>query len=75
MDHESIRMVVCQKFAELLNRPFRRGMIGYIDKENPAGANLHRDEDVNTRKVALTETKKSQATIALAWLPTNAAQR
>jgi hypothetical protein len=46
VDHESIRMVVRQKFAELLNRPFRCRMAGHIDMENPAGANLHRDEDV-----------------------------
>src|ERR1700722_17152771 len=46
VDHESIGMVICKKLTKLLDRPFRRGMIGYIDMENPAGANLHRHEDV-----------------------------
>ena len=30
MDHESMRMVECQKLAELLSRPFGRRMVGHI---------------------------------------------
>ena len=47
MDHESIGMVVCEEFTELLNRPFRSRMVGHVDMQNPPRSNLHRDEDVD----------------------------
>lgn len=50
MNHKSILMVIGQKFAELLNRPFGGGMIGYVDMQNPTGTNIHHHEDVEDTK-------------------------
>ena len=46
VDDETIRMVARQRFPELLQRPFRRGMGRGVVVENPAGSDLHDDEDV-----------------------------
>jgi hypothetical protein len=50
VDHESVWMVVGDQLTELLNRPFRVWVIGHIDMLNLAGANLHRDENVDNAK-------------------------
>ena len=57
MDDEAVGMVARQRFPELLQCPFRRGMGRGVAVEN--------------RKAAVITTKKSQATMTLAWLRTN----
>ena len=46
VDDEAIGMITRQRFPELLQRPFRRGMASDIVVENPARFDLHDDEDV-----------------------------
>src|SRR5215831_5516377 len=46
MDDEAIGMISRQRFPELLERPFRRGMGRDVVVENLAGSNLYDDEDV-----------------------------
>src|SRR5215471_16903291 len=46
VDDEAVRMVTRQRFPELLQRPFRRGMGRDVEVENPAGSDLQDDEDV-----------------------------
>src|SRR5258707_9896912 len=46
VDDESVRMIARQCFAELLERPFRRGMGSDVLVENLAGSDLHHDQDV-----------------------------
>ena len=59
-------MIEGEKFAELLNRPFSRWMRGDVEMENSSRAYLHGYKTYKTRKVAVTDMKKSQATIAFA---------
>src|SRR5215471_10027554 len=46
MDEEAVGMTARQRFPELLERPFRRGMGRYVLVDNPAGSDLHDQEDV-----------------------------
>ena len=46
VDDEAIGMITRQRFPELLQRPFRRGMASDIVVENPPRFDLHDDEDV-----------------------------
>src|SRR5215472_6286179 len=46
VDDEAVGMVAWQRFPELLQRPFGRGMGGDVVVENPAGSDLYDDEDV-----------------------------
>ncbi len=64
VDHESVGMIEGKELAELLNRPFSRWMLSDVAMENSSGAYLHGDGTYKIRKVAVTEMKKSQATIA-----------
>src|SRR5215813_4370015 len=46
VDDEGMGMVARQRFPELLQRPFRRGMGRGVEVENLAGSDLHDDENV-----------------------------
>src|SRR5215469_13074616 len=46
VDDEAIGMVTRQRFPELLQCPFRRGMGRGVEVENLAGSNLHDDENI-----------------------------
>src|SRR5215472_5402173 len=46
VDDEAIGMIARQRFPELLQCPFRRGMASDIVVENPPRFDLHDDEDV-----------------------------
>jgi hypothetical protein len=46
LDNEAVGMFARQRFPELLQRPFRRGVGRDVVVENPAGSDLHDDEDV-----------------------------
>ena len=48
VDDEAVRMVARQRFPELLQRPFRRGMGSDVLVENLTGFNLYDDEDVES---------------------------
>src|SRR5215831_5889163 len=50
-------------------------MGGGVVVENLAGSNLYHEEDIGVRKAAVITTKKSQATMTLAWLRTKVSQR
>src|SRR5215831_14235463 len=45
VDQEAAGMISRQRFPELLERPFRRGMGRDVLVDNPAGSNLYDDED------------------------------
>src|SRR5215831_14500417 len=45
VDQEAVGMISRQRFPELLQRPFRRGMGRDVVVDNPAGSNLYDDED------------------------------
>jgi hypothetical protein len=51
VDHKSVAMIFGEYLAELLNRPFRRRMIGHVDVKNPARTDLHRNENVKHPKI------------------------
>ncbi len=68
-------MLVFEDFAHLLGCPFRGRMVRDIAVKNPPRTDLHRDENVENAKRAVMVTRKSQATIASAWLRTKVAQR
>jgi hypothetical protein len=40
IDEESVRMIIREKLTKLLNRPFRRRMIGHTNMQNAAGSKL-----------------------------------
>ena len=46
MDDEAVGMAARQRFPELLQRPFRRGMRRGVVVENSAGSDLYDDEDI-----------------------------
>src|SRR5215469_14967894 len=46
VDDEAIGVIARQRFPELLQRPFRRGMVRDIVVDNPPRFYLHDDEDV-----------------------------
>src|SRR5215471_316809 len=46
VDQEAVEMIARQRFPELLQRPFRRGMGSYVVVDNHAGSDLYDDEDV-----------------------------
>src|SRR5262245_38402044 len=46
VDDKAVGMVARQRFPELRQRPFRRGMGSYVVVENLAGSDLHGNEDV-----------------------------
>jgi hypothetical protein len=50
VDNESVRMIARQCLPELLERPFRRWMGSDVLVENPAGSDLHHDQDVESAK-------------------------
>lgn len=50
MDQEAIRVVRRYCFAQLLERPMRRGMCRCIDMQEPAGRVFHHDEHVKQAK-------------------------
>src|SRR5215831_1827193 len=52
VDDEAVGMVARQRFPELLQRPFRRGMGRGVEVENLAGSDLHDDEDVEPSLLA-----------------------
>ncbi len=75
VDDESVRMIEHQKFAELLSRPFGRGMRSHVRVENAPRTDLMATKTYRRRNEAVTETKKSQATMARPWLRTKVIQR
>src|SRR5262249_24017618 len=46
VDDEAVGMIAWQRFPELLQRPFRRGMGRGVEVENLAASDLHDDENV-----------------------------
>ena len=46
VDQEAVGMISRQRFPELLERPFRRGMGSDVLVDNLAGSNLYDDKDV-----------------------------
>ena len=46
MDDEAVGMAARQRFPELLQSPFRRGMGRGVVVENLAGSNLYHEEDI-----------------------------
>lgn len=46
VNHEPVRVIKRQELAELLDGPFRGRMRRDVGVQNPAGADLHRDKDV-----------------------------
>src|SRR5215471_6324030 len=46
LDEEAVGMIARQRFPELGQRPLRRGMGRDVVVENPAGSDLHDEEDV-----------------------------
>ena len=64
MDDEAIGALQRQTVPELLDRPFRRGMVGEIPVHDPACADVEEDEHIESLKVAVTTMKKSQARTA-----------
>ena len=50
MDEKTIPAIQRQTVPELLDRPFRRGVIGEIPLHDPAGADVEEDEDVQPLK-------------------------
>ena len=62
-------MTTRERLPELLCCPFRRRIDGYIVMEDSAGAQVHDDEYVQRRNVAVTTTKKSHAatTKTIGW--------
>jgi hypothetical protein len=44
MDEEAIRAIQRQTVPELLDRPFRSGVVGQIPVHDPAGADVEEDE-------------------------------
>src|SRR5215467_1206322 len=46
VDDEAVGMIARQRFPELLQRPFRRGMVSDVVVENLPRFDLHDDEDV-----------------------------
>ena len=50
MDEKAIRAIQRQTVPELLNRPFRRGVVGEIPVHDPAGADVEENEDVQPLK-------------------------
>src|SRR5262249_25159213 len=48
VDEEAVGMISRQRFPELLQRPFRRGMGSYVVVENLAGSDLYDNEDVES---------------------------
>ncbi len=71
MDDESVRMIERQK----LSRPLGRGMRSHVRVENAPRTDPIATKTYRTRKEAVTETKKSQATMACARLRTKIVQR
>ena len=51
MDQESILVIEREKFAELLDGPFRCRVIGDVGVEDPSGADFHRHKDVQHAEV------------------------
>ena len=47
MNDELVRLVSGHTFSKLLQRPFRGGMVGRIEMQNPAAADLHDDEHID----------------------------
>ena len=50
MDEKAIRAIQRQTVPELLDRPFRRGVIGEIPVHDPSAADVEEDEDVQPLK-------------------------
>ena len=46
VDDEAVRMTAWQRFPQLLERPFRRGMGSYVLVQNLAGSDFYDDEDI-----------------------------
>src|SRR5215472_3133721 len=46
MDDEAVGVAARQRFPELLQRPFRRGVRRGVEVENLAGSSLHDDENI-----------------------------
>ena len=70
VDHEPIPMIARQRLAKLLQSPLRRRMGGHVVMENAPGPHFHALTRIHkrVRNVAVVTTKKSRATITLAWL-------
>ena len=64
MDDEAIGALQRQTVPELLDRPFRLGMVGEIPVHDPACADVEEDKHLESLKVAVTTMKKSQARTA-----------
>jgi hypothetical protein len=75
LDDEAVGMAARQRFPELLQCPFRRGMGRGAVVENLAGSNLYHEEDIEGSEGGVITTKKSQATMTLAWWRTKLSQR
>ena len=75
VDQKSIRMVEGEKFAELLDGPFRGRVIGDLVRRIRRESTSIATKTYSTRKLAVTETRKSQATMALAWFRTEVDHR
>jgi hypothetical protein len=66
MDNEPVWMIERQKLTELLHGPLGRRVCGDVGVQDSAQANLHRHENVQHAETGVTDTKKSQATMARA---------
>jgi len=64
-----------EECPELLSCPLRRWMVCYVAMQDSTRANLNRDKYIKYRNVAVTEVKKSHATMALAWFWMNVVHR
>ena len=66
-----VRFFACQHAPELLHGPLGRRMSRDIPMQNPTGADVSTRNTYTTRKVAVTTTKKSHASVSRAWFRTN----
>jgi hypothetical protein len=67
VDQKSITMIEGEEFAKLLDGPFGRGVFGYVAGAGCAANRFPTPQrQYSTRNVAVTETRKSQATIVFA---------
>jgi hypothetical protein len=67
-------MQVRENLTELLCGPLGGGMLGHVAVPNATRADFPRHDTGTAPEVTVIDTKKSQATIAFAWLRTNVAQ-
>ena len=64
VNEKSLRLITGNHRAELLDDPFRRGVLRHIPMHDPARADFKDDKTYSVRNVAVMVTKKSQASMA-----------